>query len=161
GPSEGAPGVLQEEAVDARRRAVEDQGYRVVARGPRVLEEPARARLELRGEHVAEGVERLAERRAPALIPPRVPARAAAAARAPPLDPARAAPRGAVDHLDLVRRRVALEELAVAREPREPLLLHPVERVGERHVAVAVVVAVGLAVGRDVDELGLVARVRE
>ena len=50
-------------------------------------------------------------------------------------------------------RRVLLQELAVVGQPGQLLGCERVERVGERHVAVPVVVAVGLAVGRDVHEL--------
>ena len=46
---------------------------------------------------------------------------------------------------------ITLEELAVDGDPGEVALLDIVEAVGEGHFAEAVVVAVGLAVGGDVD----------
>ena len=53
----------------------------------------------------------------------------------------------------------ARQVLAVVGQPGEAVRLDVVEGVGERHLAVAVVVAVGLAVGRDVHQL-VVLRVR-
>ena len=64
-----------------------------------------------------------------------------------------AAPGGVLRDLDLHLRRVALQELAVVGESDRVVFFHLAKGIGEGHVAVAVVVAVGLAVGRDVDQL--------
>ena len=72
----------------------------------------------------------------------------------------RSSTRCASQDLHLLGGRVPLQVLAVVGEPRQALLLDVSKRVGQRHLAVAVVVAVGLAVGRDVDELGPVAGCR-
>jgi hypothetical protein len=65
-----------------------------------------------------------------------------------------AAPGGVFDDLGLPLGREFLEELAVVGELGVAVVLDPVHGVGERHLAVLVVVAVALAVGGDVGELG-------
>ena len=54
----------------------------------------------------------------------------------------------------------AVQILAVVRELRELVRFDVMQRVGERHLAVAMMVAVALAVGGDVDQLRPVAAVR-
>src|SRR5579875_4189620 len=80
------------------------------------------------------------------------PARAPAVG-APAVDPVRAAPGGVLDDLNLVPGGDLLTVLGVVGEPGGAGRLDEVEGVGERHVAVPVVVTVGLPVGGDVDEL--------
>ena len=63
--------------------------------------------------------------------------------------------------LDLPLGRVPLEELAVIGQADLGVLGQFVQHVGQRHVAVRVVMAVGLAVGGDVHELGVLAAVVE
>ena len=109
--------------------------------------------LERRRHLVAEPVESVAKWRAPLLIPPERGARAAAAVGAPACDAVWAAPRRVLVNLDLVSRWEVFEKLPVVRELREVILLDVVERVGERHVALRMMMPVGLAVRRDVNQL--------
>ena len=153
GGGEGAGGVGGEEAVEVVGGAVEDDVDVGVAGGPEVFEEGLGDGLgEGRGA-VAEEVEGFAEGGAPALIPSGL-AAVAAAVGAPALDAVGAGPGGVVDDLGLPGGGEFLEELAVVGEAGEVVVLDPVEGVAEGHLAVAVVVAVGFAVGGDVDELG-------
>ncbi len=62
---------------------------------------------------------------------------------------------------DLVRGRVALEELGVVGQGDIVASIERLEGDGQRHVAVPVVMPVRLPVGRDVRELGPVAIVAE
>src|ERR1700732_4798326 len=53
------------------------------------------------------------------------------------------------------------QELSVVRDAGELVLVDVMQRVGESHVAVAVVMTICLAVGSDVDELGMGSGCRE
>src|SRR6185295_3279068 len=108
--------------------------------------------LERRRHAVAQPVEGVAQRLAPALVPALLAARVAAAVGGPAADAVRAAPGGVLLDLDLVVRRETLQELRVIGELGGIAGGQPEQRVGERHVTVAMMVAVGLAVGRDVDQ---------
>ena len=77
------------------------------------------------------------------------------------LDAMHAAPRGVLAKLDLPGWRVEVEELAIHRELREVLLFDVAQCITERHLAMAMVVSVGLAIGRDVDQLGMFTTRRE
>jgi hypothetical protein len=146
-----APGVLGEETRDVLGRAVEQHADVVVARRPGILEQLAARGLERRRHAVAQPVESVAQRLAPALVPALLASRVTAAVGVPAADAVSAAPGGVLLDLDLVVRRETLQELRVVGEPDTVARVQPQQRVGERHVAVAVVVAVGLTVGRDVD----------
>ena len=63
--------------------------------------------------------------------------------------------------LDLPLGRVELEEFAVVGQPDVGMLRQAVEHVGQRHVAVGMMMAVRLAVGGDVHELGVLAAIVE
>ena len=105
---------------------------------------------------VAQEVERLAQRPAPLLVPAGL-AAVAAAVGAPALDAVGTGPRCVFDHLGLPCGREFFEELAVVGELGVAVVLDPVHRVGEGHLAVLVVVAIAFAVGGDVGELRVVA----
>ena len=153
-PGEGARDVTGEEGFDGCGRPVEDDLDVVVPDRPRVRREDAEARLEDRRGLGAQPVHRLPERGSPLLVPAGVRAGAGTAVAPPALDAVAAAPGGVLDDLHLVGRREPLQVIAVDRDLRELVLLDVLEGVGQGHVAEAVVVPVGLAVGRDVDELG-------
>ena len=157
----GAPIVVRhlprQEALDVVFGAVEHDVDVVVARAPRIAQQRAAAHLEDRDALVAQPVERVAQRRAPLLIPSRAAAGAAAAVALPAPEAVVAAPRGALGDLHFVRRRRGGEKLAVVRDARQLLLVDVVERVRQGHVAVAMMVAIRLAVGGDVDELRMIA----
>ena len=104
-------------------------------------------------EAVAQVIERLAQGRAPRLVPAGLAAGVAAAVGVPAADAVRAAPGGVLDDLDFVGRRVDGEVLAVVGELRQLVGFDVMQRVGERHLALEMMVAVGLAVGGDVHEL--------
>ena len=152
GLGEGAGGVLVEEFSDGGGRAVEDDLDVGVAGGPEIFEE----RLgELLGEWrggVAEVVEGFAEGGAPLLVPAGL-AAVAAAVGAPAFDAVGAAPGGVFGDFGLPFGRESFEELAVVGEVGLVSVFDPVHGVGERHLAVLVVVAVALAVGGDVGDL--------
>ena len=152
--------VLLEEVMDGPGRlAVEDDVDVGVARGPGVGEALAAPGAEEVVELVLERVERLAQRRAPFLVP--VAAHLAAAVGPPALDAVDAAPRAVLVDLDLPLGRVQLEELAVVGQPDVGVLRQPLQHVGQGHVAVGMVMAVRFAVGGDVHELGMLAAVVE
>src|ERR1700688_1305906 len=92
-----AAAMSRQEGVGARRRRVEHDRNGVVARLPRRLEELAGRLLVERRDLVAQLVQRLAQRRAPGLVPLRRAADAAAAVLAPAVDAVDAAPGGVLD----------------------------------------------------------------
>ena len=64
------------------------------------------------------------------------------------------APRGVLVNLHLEIRRIVLQELAVIGDPRQLSRFDILHRVSERHLSVSMMVAIRLAVSRDVHELG-------
>ena len=158
---EPAPDVPDEEGLDRLGRPVEDDPDVVVPDGPRVRRVGAQARLEDRRGLVAQPVHRFPERGPPGLAPTGVGAGRAGAIALPALDAVAAAPGRVLDDPDLVGRREPLEVVPVDGDLREPVLLDVAEGVGQGHLAEAVMVPVGLAVGGDVDELGTAGLRRE
>src|SRR4029450_9478573 len=100
--------------------------------------------------------ERFTQGPAPSLV--RLWTDATPAIRTPPFHAVRAAPRRARPDFNLHGRRRRGEVLAVVREGHARVEGEVMERGGERHVAEAAVVAVGLAVGGAVHELRPAAR---
>src|SRR5207247_2495541 len=96
--------------------AVEEHVDVIVARLPRILEPDGRARLVEGVDLVAQPVEALAQRPAPALV--RGAAHAAAAVAAPALDAVGAGPRGALVALHLVGRRLRGQDRRGSTPPR-------------------------------------------
>src|SRR3954469_14080578 len=101
------------------------------------------------------------QRSPPRLSPAGLPARVATAIAPPSLDSVRAAPCAPFDDLSLARGRTEFEIFAIVGELCEPALLDIAQRICQRHIAESLVVAVRLAVGRDVHELGRLSVVRE
>ncbi len=132
-----------------------------VPRRPGVAQDPRSEALEDADALIAEPVEGLAKGLAPFLVPTGTGAGVAATVALPPAYAVAAAPGRSLDDLDLADRVVCSEERPIVRDPRQLALIDVVERVGECHVAVAMMVTVGLTVGGDVDELGPLAAVRE
>ena len=157
GRIQGQPLVAAEEGLESFRAAVEDDADVVVARLPRILEPDGRARLVERVDLVAQPVQALTQRAAPALV--RLAADAAAAVAAPALHTVDAGPRGALVDLRLVRGRMGGQEGAVVGQRHVPAGLELLHRRRQRHLAEAPVVAVGLAVGRAVHQLGTLAAI--
>src|SRR6202171_1278071 len=89
-----------------------------------------------------------AQRRAPVLSPARPRVGAAAAIAAPALEAVRAAPRGAVEDLRLVRRGKQLQRLCQVDQLQVAALRHLADRRRQRFVAAFLVVTEGLAVAR-------------
>ena len=133
----------------AGARGLEDAVDVAIAGAPRVAQDIARARLVDGRQLVAQPVDRLAERRAPGLRSPGLLAYPAAAVGPPALDAVRAAPRGPLGDLDLEGRWMPLAEGGRAGERDPRLAAERAQREGQRHLAEAVVVAVGLAVAGD------------
>ena len=151
--------VAVEEGRHGRGGPIEEDRHVGVAGGPRILEQRGRPGLVERVHAVAQPIERLAQGTPPALIPAVVgarpgtrnrPASARRRARSSTMTRPRPAPR---------RGRMRREERGVARERRGAAGLDPGAGRGQRHLAEAMVMAVGLAVGRDMDELRVRARV--
>ena len=150
-------GECVEEAVFVLGAAIQDDADVGVARGPEIFEQRICDGLGEWSGAVAKQVERLAQGAAPELIPSG-PAAVAAAIGAPALYAMSAAPGAVVEDLGLPSRRKALEELAVVREHGVVVLLDPVHRVTECHLAVTMMMSIALAVGSNVCELRLVGR---
>ena len=74
----------------------------------------------------------------------------AAAVGLPALYAVRAAPGAVLGDLHLMRRGMFLQKLAVVGEPGDAATLHMIQRRGQRHIAMRMMMAVGLAVGGDV-----------
>ena len=102
-----------------------------------------------------------AERLAPMLVPAGMPAGVAAAVLAPAVHAVGATPRTGLVDFGFVRGRMPFEGFRVNRQARVFAGLDGMQRVCQGHVAMAVVVAVGFAVGGDVHELSVAAAVIE
>src|SRR5262249_6983328 len=148
--------VLAEELPDRAVAAVEDDLDVRVAGTPGGGEALAAPRGEEVVELLLELVEGPAQGAAPLLVP--VVTRLAAAVGIPPLHAVGAAPGAAVVDLDLPLGGVQGEELAVVGQADLGVPAQLAEDISQRHVAMGVVVAVGLAVGGDVHELRVLPR---
>jgi len=153
--SQRATRVAVEKAIASRLAGVQPHVHVSLTRLPGVAQQARGARFEPRRELVAQPVERLAQRLPPCLVPSLARHASASAVASPALEPVRATPRGLFGDLDLVDRRVGRQEARVVGQTRHAAPLHVVEGEGECHLAEAVVVAVGLAVGRDVGQARL------
>ena len=147
-----------QEALHGFRFAVENHLDVAVARGPNVFEELAALLRGERGHGVAQLVQGLAQRRAPKLVEARL-APVAAAVGAPALHPVHTAPRGVVHDLALILGRKLLQKTAVVGQLHRLVCFQQAQRIGQRHLPVLVVVAIGFAVGGHVDQLRLGAAV--
>jgi hypothetical protein len=107
-----------------------------------------------RDERVAQFIQRLAERRAPRLVTARL-AAVAAAVGAPALDAMHAAPGGVFDDLGFVLGRKPLQKTAVVGQLDGRVCFQHPQRIGQRHFAVLVVMAVGFPIRRHMDQLRL------
>jgi hypothetical protein len=153
----------QEPILDRGIGAGQDHLDVGVARGPRIDEQLGPERVVEVGDAIAQPVERVAQRPTPGLAPPGPTAGVAAAVGAPPIDPVGAAPRRVLADLDLPGGRPRGAERGVVGERRAGVIAagDRRQRPGQAHIAVAVVVAVGLAVGRDVAQRRVVATGRD
>ena len=154
-------GVGREKSVQACLAAVVDDRNIGVARLPGVGEAAPPFPVEDRRAGVAQPVHGLAQGSAPALAPAPVHAGIAAAVRAPALHAVDATPRRLLEDFRLVLRRMAVEVGGVVDQFDGWVGLEQRQAVGERHLAVGVVVAVGLAVRGDAYDLRPVAVVAE
>ena len=121
----------------------------VVARGPHAVEEFGSGRFGQRRDCVAQLIQRLPQRRAPLLVPAAV-AAIAAAVRAPALHAMHAAPRSVVGNFALVLRWKLLQEVRVVGQLYRLVVLNQPQSIGQGHFAVAMMMPIGLAVGRHV-----------
>ena len=135
------------------RRPIEEHLHVGIARGPGILDQRGRPRLVQRVYGVTQPVERFSQGRPPALGPAVVAPGPAATIVAPPLHAVRAAPRGSVHDPGLHRRRMSRQERGVVGQRRSAAGLDPGAGGRQRHLPEAMVMAVGLAVGRDLNEL--------
>jgi hypothetical protein len=150
---QGLTGVALEESFEVIGGAVEDDGDVIVTSGPGIAEEVGAMGLEVGCELIAEPVEGFAEGAAPVLIPGGMAAGVAGAVGAPAIDAVGAAPGAGLVDIDFEGWGMRSEELAVIGEAGEVIGFDVTEGVGESHFAVAMVMAVGFAIGGDMDEL--------
>src|SRR5207248_9098018 len=87
-------------------------------------------------------------------VPIRMSAGVAAAVCSPTLDTVNTAPRAVLDNLHVVNRRVAFQVFAIVSELSKLVGLDVVKSGGECHFAESVMMAISLAVGSDVHQLG-------
>jgi hypothetical protein len=102
---------------------------------------------------VREPLQRLAQRRPPALLRRPLRRHAAAAIGPPAFNTMRTAPRRGRDEPQLLLRRVTREKGGEVLDPHVGAPAKRVQQPGQRHFTEPVVVAIGLAVGRHGDEL--------
>lgn len=123
----------------------------LIARGPGIIEELFGFLFPERGEFIPEPVESLSQWSAPGLIPMLAASAVAAAVGHPPADPVGAAPGAFFVNPDFGGGWVRFEVFRVVGESGEVIGFNVLECVGQSHFAVASVVAVGFAVGGDMD----------
>src|SRR5512133_754275 len=159
--SELMRGVMGEVGGEACRRAIENYVDVCVASSPGIFEELGSFSLVGCCEIVAQGVEGSTQWSAPVLRPSRLHARVTAAIAAPALNAVRTTPRGVIDDFDFVCGRMLFKIFAVVGELGEIVGLDVLHGIRERHLAVAMVMAVGLAICRDVHQLRPITSVGE
>src|SRR6202789_77973 len=138
-----------EEAVGGFIVTVEDYIDVGVAGGPYILKQLHSLGLSKRDQGIAQRVERLAQRLAPCLVPARA-ATVATAVGAPSLNAVNAGPGAVLYDLAFMIRWKLREEAAVVCQMYSFVLVQELDGVGQRHLAVSVMVAVALSIGGDV-----------
>src|SRR5207302_3118049 len=128
---------------------------------PWILEKFLGFGLIARGDRITQPIEGLPQRRPPLLVPARVASRVAPTITLPTFDTVPATPGAIADDLGLMDRRMLLQEFSVVREAGDFAGFDVVQSEGESHIAVSPVMAVGLAIGGDVNQLGPGTRIRE
>src|ERR1035441_626945 len=145
--------LCAEEARNGLLAAVEHHMDILVARGPHIGEELSALLLGKRTQSIAQLVEGPAQRCAPLLVEAGL-AAIATAVGAPALDTVNTAPRGIIDDFALVFRGKLRKEAGVVGEFYCLICFKQAECVGQGHFAVPVMVAIGLAVSGNVNQLG-------
>src|SRR5260370_40111254 len=102
---------------------------------------------------VAQPVHCLPQRRPPMLAPGATSAGVAAAIALPACHPMHATPRALFDDFHFMRWRVLGKVFTVVGDTCQLVALNVVERIGEGHVAVGIMMTIGLAIGGDVNQL--------
>ena len=142
-----------QEAFDVVRRAIEDDSNIVITGGPGVVQHPTAALLIDWREGVAEPIQSLAQRRAPGLLPVARPTRTTSTVAAPALDSVGATPGRVWDDLHLVRGGMLLQVRPIVGEACQVVRLNIIQRIGQGHLAKAVVMSIRFSIGRDMHEL--------
>ena len=127
-----------------------------VARGPRIKEQVPTDCFELAGRIIAQEIECGSERRAPFLVPAGLAAGVATTIAYPTTDSMRAAPRSAFPvwsllDLNFELGRILVQKLAVVCQPEALLLRLHFKRMRQTQIAKLEMMAVSLAVGRNVN----------
>src|SRR5581483_7419546 len=138
--------LLVAETLAHFRMTIEQHRYVCIARLPRIAEELNAGGFKARNRPVAQPVESFAQRLPPLLRPADSPG-VTAAITAPALDAVYAAPGRALVDLRFPGRRRDLQKFTVIRDARELPGFDLIERIGERHLAMAVMMTVGFAIG--------------
>ncbi len=133
---------------------MEDDVDVFVTRSPGIFQELAGGVFVYLGQVVAQPIESLTQRLAPLLVPARVAAGVATAIAAPAFDAVDTAPGSALEDFHSVDGRMLFQVFPEIRELGRLIRFDVVERVSQRHLAETVVMSVGFAVGRDVNEFG-------
>ncbi len=141
-------GMTPEKAAGVALGPIQQNGDIFVAGGPGIFEKPG-SLLKTRGQLVTQSIESFAQRRSPGLIPAGM-SGIAATIGAPAFQAVRAAPGTVFEDFDFMRGRMFREVFPVAGNLGELFGLDVIERISEGHLAVAVMMAVGFAVGGDV-----------
>ena len=145
--------ILRNELSPRLWRAVHYDIDVAVSSLPRILNQFTGDGLIGDGRFIAQPIERGAQWSTPFLIPSQVSAARTAAIAFPAAHAMGAAPGRALDDFYFKLGRMIFQELAIVGDLRQLLAVDVVERIGQRHVAVAMMVAVRLSIGGDVDQL--------
>src|SRR6266481_8733486 len=146
------PGVFAQEAPNSFGRAVQNNFNVVIAGGPGIVQKSRSLLLKQRGGVVPQTVESHAQRTPPLLVPS-LTAKIAAAVCLPPANAMHTAPGGVFDDMDFMARRELLQKLAIVGEARDTFGLDLLQRIGQGHLAILVMMSVSFAIGSDVDQL--------
>src|SRR6185312_12622229 len=156
-----AGGIRGEKAIEVFRRALDDHADIFISRPPDIFEECSGGLLVKGSDRVPQPIERGAQGRAPVLVPSGIASAIAPAVFTPATHAVRATPGAVLYDLRLMLRRMFFEILAIVRQPCDALLLDELQCIGQRHVAVAMMMSVTLAVGSDVHQLGPIPGIHE
>src|ERR1700722_6836176 len=152
--------VVRKECLAGLLGAIEDDPDIIVASLPGIANKFFQSRFKDGSQFIAKPVECLPQRSAPLLVPG-VTAGVASAIATPAFDAMDTTPRAVFNDLHEVLGRMLFQKLAVVGELGDPLLLDFLEGIGERHLAVAVMMTVALSVRGNVNQLRSLTRVGE
>src|ERR1044071_3861655 len=146
-------GMIAKESIDFLTRPVQDDPDVGIPSGPRIFEKCLSLRFELRSQPVPKPIQSFSKRSAPSLIPPGLCSRVASTIGFPSLDSVKTAPRRVLMDLNFFSGGKLFQKFPVVCDLGELSRFDRVERIGQGHLTIAVLMPEGFSIRCYVDKL--------